>query len=91
MLSGWKQIADYLHVSVRTLKRWEKKLGKIPVWKVGNKILIDEDELIKWIKENSKTERIREKIREAKQKEYTNEYTGDNDIIYRIKIETDES
>jgi hypothetical protein len=27
VLCGWQQIADYLHCSVSTTKRWEKKAG----------------------------------------------------------------
>ncbi len=46
VLSGYKDIANYLGVSIRNLYRHIKSL---PVSRLGNKIVILESDLIYWI------------------------------------------
>jgi len=53
LLHGWKEIADYLHLTVRTAQRWER-LG-LPVRRVSNsassRIVAIPDELGRWARQ----------------------------------------
>ena len=55
-LQGWKEIALELDRSVRTVQRWERKLG-LPVHKLGNSIgspvFAFKDELHSWLRANA--------------------------------------
>jgi len=46
VLSGYKEIACFLGVSVRTIQR---HLKTIPVSRLGGKILILENDLVNWV------------------------------------------
>jgi excisionase family DNA binding protein len=56
MLKSWKDIAKFLEVTVRTLQRWQK-VKLIPVYKIGNKVFIDEKDLEEWIRDFNGLER----------------------------------
>lgn len=58
MLKSWKDIAKFLEVTVRTLQRWQK-VKLIPVYKIGNKVFIDEKDLEEWIRDFNGLERKR--------------------------------
>jgi excisionase family DNA binding protein len=58
MLKSWKDIARFLEVTVRTLQRWQK-VKLIPVYKIGNKVFIDEKDLEEWIRDFNGLERKR--------------------------------
>ena len=55
-LQGWKEIAAELDRSVRTVQRWEQKLG-LPVHKLGNgsgsPVFAFKDELHSWLRSNA--------------------------------------
>ncbi len=46
VLSGYKEIASFLGVSIKTVQR---HLNTIPVARFGTKIAIEKTELLKWI------------------------------------------
>jgi len=50
-LRGWKEIARYLGVSVRTVRRWRRSLG-LPVWQrcSGGMAFACPDELDEWVR-----------------------------------------
>src|SRR5215831_20149916 len=50
LLSGWKEIADHLHLNVRTAQRWEK-LGlpvRRPYESTCSPVIADSEELDQW-------------------------------------------
>ncbi len=52
VLTSWKEVAEYLGKGVRTVQRWERRLG-LPVHRPGNGhgvILVLPDELDEWIR-----------------------------------------
>ncbi len=57
-LDSWKEIADYLHLDVRTVTRWEKEKG-LPVHRVPGgapfKWKADPDEIIAAAKRGPQT------------------------------------
>ena len=61
MLIGWKAIAKFLQVDVRTVHRWESVGVWIPVWKVGHRIYISEEELMTWRKKRKRPLKTNEK------------------------------
>jgi hypothetical protein len=56
-LQSWKEIASELNRGVRTVQRWERKLG-LPVRRVGKgprgPVLAFKDELQRWLRDNAK-------------------------------------
>ena len=46
-LRGWKEIAVHFDTSVRTVQRWERRLG-LPVQRVGTVVYARLDELEAW-------------------------------------------
>ena len=55
VLSGQKDIAAFLGVSVRTVQRY---LSSIPVSRIGTKIMILESDLASWIQKNSTSMKV---------------------------------
>ncbi len=59
VLSSWKEIADYLHKSVRTVQRWEKDL-RLPIHRPargsGRIVLVDTAELDAWLRHSTKVQ-----------------------------------
>jgi hypothetical protein len=57
VLQSWKEIASELNRGVKTLQRWERKLG-LPVRRVGKgprgPVLAFKDELQRWLRDNAK-------------------------------------
>ncbi len=51
ILSGHKEIASFLGVSTKTIQRHLKKL---PVARLGAKIMILESDLVQWVQQNRK-------------------------------------
>jgi len=55
-LHTWKEIASYLHITVRTCYRWEKKYG-MPVLRLDevgkSRVFAAKDELDRWLKNRS--------------------------------------
>ncbi len=50
ILTGWKQIAQFLHVSIRTAQRLHKE-KTLPIKSVMNNIIMaTKDDLQKWVK-----------------------------------------
>ena len=52
ILSGWKEIANYLGKGVRTVQRYERELGlpvRRPVGHVGSSVIATKAELDGWI------------------------------------------
>ncbi|MCP5468460.1 MAG: helix-turn-helix domain-containing protein, partial [Deltaproteobacteria bacterium] len=49
VLSGYKDIANFLGVSTKTIQR---NLKYIPVSRLGTKVMILESDLVEWIREN---------------------------------------
>lgn len=63
VLSGYKEIACFLGVSVRTIQR---HLRTIPVNRLGGKILILESDLVDWVQKKVKKDpsrRLRFRLR----------------------------
>lgn len=60
VLSGQKDIASFLGVSVRTVQRY---LSLVPVSRIGTKVMILESDLVSWIQKNSTTIRVPEKFK----------------------------
>lgn len=60
-LTGWKEIAARLRVSVRTVRRWELAHG-LPVVRPGGRlgglVLVDPDELNAWVRRNTVRTRV---------------------------------
>lgn len=56
-LSSWKDIADYLKVTVRTAQRWERKFD-LPIRRLGKDqkfyIMADANEIDEWIKKSNR-------------------------------------
>lgn len=53
VLSGWKEVANYLHVGVRTAQRWESDLGlpvRRPRGRKRSAVLADGHELDLWLR-----------------------------------------
>src|SRR3954452_19862415 len=56
-LQSWKEIASELNRGVRTVQRWERKLG-LPVRRLGKgprgRVVAFKDELQRWLRGNAK-------------------------------------
>ncbi len=80
ILDGWKEIAEYVGKSVRTVQRWEKEEG-FPVRRVMSKksVFAYVDEIDNWLKERSKRSFKNKKTVEDIQSEFS-EFTVQNDI-----------
>lgn len=55
VLSGYKDIANFLGVSTKTVQR---HLKLIPVFRLGAKVMILESDLVKWIRNNYEKNQI---------------------------------
>lgn len=64
VLSGQKDIASFLGVSVRTVQRY---LSSIPVSRIGTKVMILESDLASWIQKNSTSIRVPKKDKATRQ------------------------
>lgn len=50
ILTGWKSIANFLHISVKTLRRLHR-FKKLPIKSAYNSIVMaNKDDLEKWVK-----------------------------------------
>ncbi len=50
ILSGYKEISRFLGISTRSLKRY---ICKIPITKLGSRVIILESDLIGWVKKQA--------------------------------------
>lgn len=57
ILSGWKEIADYLHCGVRTVQRWERNGLPIRRPTAGKRshVIARSEELDQWVRSGSAT------------------------------------
>ena len=51
VLRGWKEIAAYLKVSIKTAKSYRKK--KLPIGKLGG-VVSNTSDIDQWLKKNSR-------------------------------------
>lgn len=62
LLTSWKEIADYLNVTVRTAQRWEREF-KLPVHRLGkdqkSHVTANADEIDEWLNQSQKRSKTR--------------------------------
>ena len=51
-LNGWKDIAAHLGKSVRSVQRWERKLG-LPVHRIGQIVFCSKKDIDAWLARQS--------------------------------------
>ncbi len=58
MLEGWKEISNFLGVSDRTARRWQKENG-MPVYQTqkGKKVFAFENEILEWLSNRNKVKK----------------------------------
>ena len=78
ILNGWKEISSYIERSVRTVQRWEARLG-LPVYRPALKdrsaVVAFSDELDRWISRASP---------DAREEDWLNGNEGNNRYLLRV-------
>ena len=54
ILTGWKEIAEFLGVHIETAQRWAKEEG-LPITKIGGKVLSSKNAIEIWLLKNKKS------------------------------------